>query len=595
MIITFLYDHPGAEEHVDWFDQASKYASSGDYKEALKYFKIGTTVEPKSNLAWLGRGAMLFNLRRFEEAVQVYDIAIRKDNECLTAYSVKGMIYEQLNCPKQAAVWKEKADSIENTWRSDAASETNAGNYKLGMHYCDLLLYHHVEDAQICNLKGICHYMLGNSKEAIAWYDKALQYGDDHVIMTNKGEVLLQLKRYKDALGIFNSALDIKNDYQLAIEGRSKALHALGLVGWSKKPFFVIAVGALSVTIFLIIIGRRRRKSFRFHQARVYKINYGNGVSSRDNETDASQNNQLLSINSDKKENKKTVSNSDVHPKTAFNSVNETGPDSDSKEFDIEIEIQGNQGDKTLDELRELFPILRSASHSLYRYGYLGKALDVFNSLSDRDKKRLIILAVFGGDKDVLNVAEKMMENITPTPSCIAELYEMISARDYDEISKYLAIFKPNTLKHSNTDRIREELHKAIDLLGSLEIEEAYWIFIPENSVNDTSWVKAVGYGDSDISDIIKFYDKIFYDPGIKEKVTLFNIMRKSDWVLHIHNHPTFSNFYSHCKASSNDMAFVIQWKQMRPELADRMKFFVIQNDCAIEYSEDEEFIKRWI
>lgn len=284
-----------------------------------------------------------------------------------------------------------------------------------------------------------------------------------------------------------------------------------------------------------------------------------------------------------------------MHPKTAFNSVNETGPDSDSKEFDIEIEIQGDQGDKTLDELRELFPILRSASHSLYRYGYLGKALDVFNSLSDRDKKRLIILAVYGGDKDVLNVAEKMMENITPTPSCIAELYEMISARDYDEISKYLAIFKPKTLKHSNTDRIREELHKAIDLLGSLEIEEAYWIFIPENSVNDTSWVKAVGYGDRDISDIIKFYDKIFYDPGIKEKVTLFNIMRKSDWVLHIHNHPTFSNFYSYCKASSNDMAFVIQWKQMRPELADRMKFFVIQNDCAIEYSEDEEFIKRWI
>ena len=245
-----------------------------------------------------------------------------------------------------------------------------------------------------------------------------------------------------------------------------------------------------------------------------------------------------------------------------------------------------------IEELRDALVHLKHDAQFLYQHGGLGRSAELFRQLSQEDQKRLICCALTEGDRDIENVARHLMRNLKPAPCNLKELFAQMNREDRIEIERMRAGTKQDA--KPSEDRVLELLSHACGKIGSLEVEEAYWVLIPHDPCLEADWVPAMGTK-SDVSLFCKFPFQVAYDPNNQEKYELITGMRNAQWVLHIHNHPHLSGFSTSCDASLADVGFAQQWKSNRPELAGKMRFFVVDEDNAVEYSEHQIHVKVWI
>jgi tetratricopeptide (TPR) repeat protein len=86
-----------------------------------------------------------------------------------------------------------------------------------------------VRASQLWHEKGLIHAMGKEYEEAIASYDKALEFKpDDHQAWYNRGIALDDLGRYEEAIASYDQALEFKPDYPDAWNNRGIALYNLG-------------------------------------------------------------------------------------------------------------------------------------------------------------------------------------------------------------------------------------------------------------------------------------------------------------------------------------------------------------------------------
>ena len=72
--------------------------------------------------------------------------------------------------------------------------------------------------------------------------------------------------------------------------------------------------------------------------------------------------------------------------------------------------------------------------------------------------------------------------------------------------------------------------------------------------------------------------------------------MRRARWALHIHYHPPQLAPDAECpEESDQDRTFSVYWKNPKPELSHKMKFFVITAYRALDYFLPGNKTKRWI
>ena len=244
-----------------------------------------------------------------------------------------------------------------------------------------------------------------------------------------------------------------------------------------------------------------------------------------------------------------------------------------------------------IEELSDKLSILKHDAEFLYRYDNLASSVDFFNSLSLDDRKKLIYLALTEGDKDVQNVAHYLMQKLSLVPRNMEELLAQKTSEDRAELED--KSLRPESLTASDRQRITEELRRARDQIGFLEVEEAFWILIPNDPAEKALWIEAVG-GKDEILSQFRMSFQVRYEPKKEEKYDLITAMRKALCILHIHNHPELSGYISLCEPSADDLGFALQWKDVRPELASKMKFFVVKADNVVEYSQPQGGTRWW-
>lgn len=221
--------------------------------------------------------------------------------------------------------------------------------------------------------------------------------------------------------------------------------------------------------------------------------------------------------------------------------------------------------------------------------------------LNSEDKRRLIYLAFVLGDRDTKNVAEYLMQKLDPTPSDVEELLTQLSPRDRAEIERLrtdsgqVHVSGEDRMRRTENDRITAQLRKAIDEIGSLDVEQAYWVLLPKDLRKAAMWIEAIRVGDDEVLSQYRFHSEAIYVPDREERYSLLNSMRGASSILHVHNHPKLPGYSGFCHPSDEDRAFAAYWKTIRPELAGKMKFFVVQESSAVEYSEERGFEKRWL
>ncbi len=248
------------------------------------------------------------------------------------------------------------------------------------------------------------------------------------------------------------------------------------------------------------------------------------------------------------------------------------------------------------DELRDQICLFKKGAESLYRYGDPGSSKTFFNNLSNDDQKRFLYWALIEGDKDIKNIAKYFMQQLHPAPKDVKELLAQMKPSDRDEIetmSSQVDKCKVDTeLLEVAKQKVIEILTEACEKIGSIEIEEAFWVLIPSDISKNAVWLQARGIAGSNISSYIGWTDKVCYDPEKKEQYKLLSMMREASLVLHIHNHPTTPNtVYG---ASPSDRSFAKHWKYLRKELTSKMHFFIIQRRTAFEYREEGDDV-QWL
>jgi len=232
-----------------------------------------------------------------------------------------------------------------------------------------------------------------------------------------------------------------------------------------------------------------------------------------------------------------------------------------------------------IEKLLDMIAVLKKDAEFLYRYGKPANA-EIFNKLSKDDQKRLACLTLIKGDKDARNVINYLMSK----PS-LENLLEELSAKDREEIINVTSggETNPQSLLPLDQQRIIDVLFKARNKMGSLNVEEAYWILIPGEVDKEAVWIKAMGNQNSKENLLLSF--RVIYDPTQDEKNELTTAMRNAQWILHIHNHPEMPGDTNAAASSGADRGFAKQWQSYRPELASKMMFFVISNYAVNHYS----------
>lgn len=253
-----------------------------------------------------------------------------------------------------------------------------------------------------------------------------------------------------------------------------------------------------------------------------------------------------------------------------------------------------------IEKLRDMLNTLEYDAQFLYQYGDLSSSWDVFESLSNDDQKRLIALALIEGNSDVQNVARFLMGRLMkPPPSNLDNLLLQMNPEDRKEVetirSQILGGQTQAFLTMIDQRRIVEELHTACDLIGMGDIEEAYWVLIPREVNNKATWIKAMGGARNEFYSRFGSSFQVGYAPDQEELYELITAMQKASWVLHVHNHPTSPVMGGTVLPSEKDMAFASHWKSLRPELVEKMMFFVIQSNMAMEYSYRGGGIRQWL
>jgi hypothetical protein len=240
-----------------------------------------------------------------------------------------------------------------------------------------------------------------------------------------------------------------------------------------------------------------------------------------------------------------------------------------------------------IDELREIVKQFKRDAENLYRYGDPGRSVDIFNKLSTNDKTRLLYWAMTQEyDEDIKAVAKHLMQTLREKFSNLEQLSTQLYPEDKAEIDDVGSQSREKllALSYENKTQIALALSKACIELGSLNVEDAYWVLIPQDPTAETIWISARGR-QGEISSFISWADKVDYAPSNDELYNLYSAMRSASAVLHIHNHPNSLIPI----ASSADRAFAKSWKNRRSELVRKLKFFVVTESAVVEYTENEE------
>ena len=207
--------------------------SEDDYKELVKVSNKAIELNPKSALAYFGRGHSYFKLKRLDEAIEDLKKAIELDPSDSKFYATRGRIYStserfdeaiedfskalELD-PENRVAYKARGDIYFQLERFDEAIEDFNKAIELGL-----------ENAVFYNNRGLTYSKLGKFDEAMEDYKKAIELDPNYVVAySNRGDLYFQMKRFDEALGDYDEAIMLDTMDEHPHAGRGNVYYEVG-------------------------------------------------------------------------------------------------------------------------------------------------------------------------------------------------------------------------------------------------------------------------------------------------------------------------------------------------------------------------------
>ena len=151
------------------------------YEESIEYYSKAIEVNPIYEKAFINKGIILAKLMAFDEALYSFNMALEINDKSEICYFNIGIIYSKLERYEDALFYFNKAS-------------------ELGYDYAYLNV-------------AIVLEKLGKIDEAFKLYNKAMEINKSlEIVYLNKASLLINIKKYKEAIECLDNALTILNE-----------------------------------------------------------------------------------------------------------------------------------------------------------------------------------------------------------------------------------------------------------------------------------------------------------------------------------------------------------------------------------------------
>jgi tetratricopeptide (TPR) repeat protein len=207
--------------------------------EAIAIYNKALVLKPDYAEAYNNRGVALKELKQLDEAIASYDKAIALKPDYAAAYSNRGNALKDLKRLDEALASYDKAIALKPDYARAYSNRGVALNdlkrFSEAIASCDKAIALNPAYAEAYNHRGNALKNLKRLDEAIVSYDNAIALKPDYAeAFGNRGNALKDLKRLDDALASYDNAIALKPDY--ADASWNKALAYLRTrrfdVGW---------------------------------------------------------------------------------------------------------------------------------------------------------------------------------------------------------------------------------------------------------------------------------------------------------------------------------------------------------------------------
>lgn len=204
--------------------KASCQSEVNDYLGALDSIDKALRLNP-TYVNYYNKGWFLFNLKRYNEAEQMFDKTLNMNSGFISAWFFKGVINQQLKNYDYAIKMYEKTLEL-NPDDCDACANKAVVLHSIG-NFEDAIIVHQ-QAIRIClgnpeknaaalpdlySNTGRTFISIGNKIAALQMYEKVLALKPDHQIANhNKGFILYSLGRYEEAKDVLINAV---NKYEI--------------------------------------------------------------------------------------------------------------------------------------------------------------------------------------------------------------------------------------------------------------------------------------------------------------------------------------------------------------------------------------------
>jgi tetratricopeptide (TPR) repeat protein len=194
-----------SEIAVSWIQKGDDLTLQKQYFEALEAYEAAVASDPYNSIAWNKLGVAHMNTGRYQDAVPAFEKALIID-------------------PSYPEAWNNKGDSL-----------VKLGEYEEAIRAYDQALRLNPNDLYALLRKGTSLQESGSPDEAMVIYQEVISLAEKQVrkhpdyarfdakLWANKGEALLQLGRYAEAVEAYSTALTINPKYERALQGKMHA------------------------------------------------------------------------------------------------------------------------------------------------------------------------------------------------------------------------------------------------------------------------------------------------------------------------------------------------------------------------------------
>ena len=225
--IQALPNHPQAQEIIDLMARSISLRRENSSEEALKCVEEALSTDPKFYPAFVEKGIVLFELARYEESIECFDLFLKNISNSqvreLRDSCLKHALatYDRIlsNNKVNVEVLLKRGDILQRLHRYEDAVYT----YNLALEiYVNNVV-------NLLNKRGNALLDLDNPQYALESYNRALELAPRNAsLFFNRANVLRQLARVNEAMDSYDQALVYKPDLAEARMERSHCRLAVG-------------------------------------------------------------------------------------------------------------------------------------------------------------------------------------------------------------------------------------------------------------------------------------------------------------------------------------------------------------------------------